>query len=78
MEKTVIGHESDMGLPSIPWMFLEDGASMHLQQRRTITPPKTRSSLTRKGEPGQAEQNATSETTEHAIKMINGEILFNP
>lgn len=39
-------------LPSIPWKFWDGWASTHLQHRKTITPPKTRSSLARKGEPG--------------------------
>lgn len=39
-------------LPSIPWKFWDGWASTHLQHRKTITPPKTRSSLARMGEPG--------------------------
>lgn len=48
--------KNDTDLPKIPWIFWEEGASTHLQERRTITPPKTRSSPARKGEPGRAEQ----------------------
>ena len=43
-------------LPSIPWIFWDGWVSTHLQHRRTITPPKTRSSLARKGEPGRTKK----------------------
>lgn len=54
--KTLLSElKSDTHSPKIPWIFWEDGASTHLQQRSTITPPKTRSSPARKGEPARAE-----------------------
>lgn len=41
-------------LPSKVGFSCEDsGSAEHLQERRTITPPSTPSSLARKGEPGQ-------------------------
>lgn len=45
---------SKNSLPSKVGFSCEDsGSAEHLQERRTITPPRTPSSLARKGEPGQ-------------------------
>lgn len=81
VEKSVIRPVNDTNLPNIPWILWEDGASAHLQQRRTITPPKTRSSLARKGEPGRAEQmplQRRQSTVQKDKAPINGEFLLNP
>lgn len=78
VEKTVIKPENHSDLPNIPWIFLEDGASAHLQQRRTITPPRTRSSLARKGEPGRAEQMQLQRWQNTPSEWSNGAFLLNP
>lgn len=72
-EKTIIRPENH--LPNIPWIFLEDGTSAHPQQRRTITPPRTRSSLARKGEPGWAERMPLQRHQHTLKKIIDGEFL---
>lgn len=46
-------------LPSIACMSWDGWASTHLQQRRTMTPPRTQSSLARRGEPGYTRRKKT-------------------